>query len=96
MSVESPQSWKILRPTPNASEYSNPMHDMENKRIIELDKRPYVREIEVLSVQISDGTLNVDIEFESGRTEDAILKISNIRTLITQSEPALEIVETRD
>lgn len=96
MSVERPQSWKILRPTPNASEYSNPMHDMESKRIIELDKEPYVREIKVLSVHVKDGMLEADVEFETGGTEYALLKISNLRTLIMQDEPALEIVETRN
>lgn len=95
VSVEDPHSWKIIRPTSNACRYSNPIHDIEKKKIIELDKEPYVNKIRVDSIQDLEGTMRAITEFENGKSESGVFKISNIKTLMTQEHPALELTDTK-
>lgn len=94
MSLQDPRSWDKIKPTESALEYRNPIHNMKTKKIIELDKKPYVECIIVKSVRQSDSLLEAKIRFKNGSEQNCLLNISNIKTLMTQEEPALRLVET--
>ena len=93
VSSTSLEKWNVLRPTENAERYESSLWPANQERIIELDSKPRIKEIEIINHNKNRGTAECRVFYDDGEVKRLTLLSRKMQELVYRDKPALTVVE---